>query len=126
MACLRRWISQQNGFAPSPRRLTTTKYLLFRLSGCMPHPTPSAKAGRSRSAVSVDSTQLPMAFLVGPWAAEFQPAARSISPRQLQSLHRVVDREAIGALGLFGNDGIRSARHQGRNRAVVMLDVDRS
>src|SRR5216684_9379080 len=101
MACLRRWISQQNGFAPSPRRLTTTKYLLFRLSGCIPYPTASAKAVRSGSAVSVNSTQLSIAVLVGPWAAQFQPAARSISPRQLQSLHRVVDREGIGALGLF-------------------------
>ena len=38
-------------------------------------------------------------------------------------LHRVIDGEGIGALGLLGDDGIGAAGHQGRNRALVILDV---
>src|ERR1700738_3644663 len=45
------------------------------------------------------------------------------STLQFRLLHRVVDYEGIGALGLLGDDWIRPSRHERCHRPVVILDV---
>src|ERR1700692_1289315 len=69
------------------------------------------------------SEQLSITILAGLWAAEFSRPPVRLSILRLDLLHRIVNRESVSAFRFLGDDGIRSPRHQGRNRAVVILDV---
>src|ERR1700721_4110477 len=84
--------------------------------------TAGAPAVPSRSAVSIKVAQLSIA-ISWPTGSRTRPAARLASVVVSELFHRIVDCERVGAFRLFGDDGVRSARHQLGDRSIVILDV---
>src|SRR5215468_7628209 len=60
----------------------------------------------------------------GRFAMKGKDGIRSRPSEPLSLLHRVIDRESVCPIGLLGDHGIRAAGHEGRDRAIVILDVE--